>query len=213
MVPRRGLTRIEILDEALALADELGLEAVTMRLLAHRLNVTPMALYRHVGDKDGLLDGMVERLLGGHGEQPHGEHVAGAGGTDAGQHPEGQHLEGQHLEGGDPRSADDWRIVLRRQADALRRTARRHPAAFSLLLARRAGTAEALRARDDVLRALGAAGVPADRVPAVERLLSTFVIGFAASEASGRFADRERADADFRYAEALLARLLGTGAW
>src|SRR5258707_357907 len=34
-----------------------------MREVARRLGVTPMALYRHVGDKQGLLDGLVERLL------------------------------------------------------------------------------------------------------------------------------------------------------
>jgi len=47
----------------MALADESGLEAVTMQAVASRLGVTPMALYRHVGDKAALLDGLVERLL------------------------------------------------------------------------------------------------------------------------------------------------------
>ncbi len=45
------------------LADESGLDAVTMQGVASRLGVTPMALYRHVGDKAALLDGLVERLL------------------------------------------------------------------------------------------------------------------------------------------------------
>ncbi|HXX91892.1 MAG TPA: TetR/AcrR family transcriptional regulator C-terminal domain-containing protein [Acidimicrobiales bacterium] len=49
--------------EALSLADEQGLEALTMGLLAERLEVTPMALYRHVGNKADLLDGLVELLL------------------------------------------------------------------------------------------------------------------------------------------------------
>lgn len=55
--------REEILDTALALADERGLEAVSMRALADRLGVTPMALYRHVDSKAALLDGLVGRLL------------------------------------------------------------------------------------------------------------------------------------------------------
>jgi len=48
---------------ALALADEEGLDALTMSALAERLGVTPMALYRHVANKADLLDGVVELLL------------------------------------------------------------------------------------------------------------------------------------------------------
>jgi AcrR family transcriptional regulator len=57
------LTRDAVLGEALALGDERGLAAVTVRGVADRLGVTPMALYRHVGDKDGLLDGLADLLF------------------------------------------------------------------------------------------------------------------------------------------------------
>ena len=50
--------REEILDAAVAIADERGIEAVSMRAVAERVGVTPMALYSHVGDKTGLLDAM-----------------------------------------------------------------------------------------------------------------------------------------------------------
>jgi AcrR family transcriptional regulator len=60
---RAPLTRARILQAALDLADERGLNAVTMRAVAERLGVTPMALYAHVRDKEGLLDGLVERVL------------------------------------------------------------------------------------------------------------------------------------------------------
>ncbi len=63
MAARRKLTRSEILEATLDIADKSGLDGVTMRAVADRLGVTPMALYRHVGDKQGLLDGLVERLL------------------------------------------------------------------------------------------------------------------------------------------------------
>jgi len=56
--------RRQILDAALAIADEEGLEAVSMRAVAARVGVSPMALYPHVGSKEALLDGMVGRLLG-----------------------------------------------------------------------------------------------------------------------------------------------------
>ena len=57
------IDRAQVLGEALALADEQGLEAVTMAAVAERLAVTPMALYRHVANKADLLDGLVEELL------------------------------------------------------------------------------------------------------------------------------------------------------
>jgi AcrR family transcriptional regulator len=59
-----GDRRQQILDAALAIADERGVDAVSMRAVADRVGVTSMALYPHVGDKAGLLDGLVGRLLG-----------------------------------------------------------------------------------------------------------------------------------------------------
>src|ERR1700722_13249069 len=54
----------EILDAAISLADERGLDAVSMRAVAELVGVTPMALYPHVGSKAALLDGMMGRMLG-----------------------------------------------------------------------------------------------------------------------------------------------------
>ena len=61
---RPRVTRDRALRAAVALADEAGLESVTMRSLAHELGVVPMALYKHVADKDELLDGMVDVVIG-----------------------------------------------------------------------------------------------------------------------------------------------------
>jgi len=58
------LTRGRVLDAALAVAEREGLERLSMRLVARELDVSPMALYRHVTNKDDLLDALVERLLG-----------------------------------------------------------------------------------------------------------------------------------------------------
>jgi AcrR family transcriptional regulator len=60
---RGPLTRERILDTAVALADESGIGSVSMRNLATRLHVVPMALYKHVANKEALLDGMVERIV------------------------------------------------------------------------------------------------------------------------------------------------------
>ena len=169
-MPRRALiSRDAVLDATLALADERGLGAVSMRTVSSRLGVTPMALYHHVRDKDDLLDGLVERLLA-------------------------------ELQPPDP--SLPWKERLRTLADGIRATAARHADAFLLLLRRPVGTAAALDVREAVYTALRDAGVTEALVPRVERLLSTFVIGFAASEAGGRFAAHEKAvrDADFEWA-------------
>ncbi len=58
---RRGrLSRERVLRAAIAHADTGGLEALTMRQLAVMLEVAPMALYRHVANKDDLIDAMVD---------------------------------------------------------------------------------------------------------------------------------------------------------
>jgi TetR/AcrR family tetracycline transcriptional repressor len=62
---RRGLTRRAIIERALALGDAEGLEAVTLRRLATELGVTPMALYRHVKDKQDLVNAMYETIVEG----------------------------------------------------------------------------------------------------------------------------------------------------
>src|SRR5262249_49992247 len=56
------LDRETVVDAAFALADDQGLEALTLRRVAARLGVTPMALYRHVDSKEALLDEVTERL-------------------------------------------------------------------------------------------------------------------------------------------------------
>jgi AcrR family transcriptional regulator len=54
------LTRDRVLEAAMSLADEAGIDAVTMRRLGEELGVGPMALYRHVANKDDLVDAMVD---------------------------------------------------------------------------------------------------------------------------------------------------------
>ena len=147
--------REAILDAALALADERGLDAVSMRAVAARVGVTPMALYPYVGNKAALLDGLVGRLLA---ELPV------------------------------PDRRLDWRDRLMRMAYAGRDLARRHPATFGLVMSRPAVTPDAVRVVDALYQALLDAGVPEPDVPRLERLVTTFVLGYVASEVNGRFA-------------------------
>ncbi|HVW31106.1 MAG TPA: TetR/AcrR family transcriptional regulator C-terminal domain-containing protein [Acidimicrobiia bacterium] len=64
-VPRNTLSRQRVIDAALALLDERGVEGLTMPALAGELGVGTMSLYRHVADKDDLLTGIAARVLAG----------------------------------------------------------------------------------------------------------------------------------------------------
>jgi AcrR family transcriptional regulator len=147
--------RREILLAALAIADEHGLPAVSMRAVAERVGVSAMALYPYVGSKDALLDGLVDVML----------------------------AELLDID----RPAADPADRLTALAHALRALAHRHPGVFPLLLARPSVTPDAVRTTDAVYQALLDAGVPASQVPRIERMLATFVLGFAVSEVNGRF--------------------------
>lgn len=157
------IDRTAVLDASLSLADEGGVDAVTMQAVAARLGVTPMALYRHVENKRDLLDGVVERLLD---EVPI------------------------------PPAGTPWQDQLVAMGRGLRSLARRHPTVFPLLLQLPATTPAARRARDRVCELLEQAGIAAAESAQLERLISTAVLGFAASEVSGRFEGQSRAQLD-----------------
>jgi AcrR family transcriptional regulator len=147
------ISRTDVLAAALELADEAGLESVTMHAVGRRLAVTPMALYRHVGGKDAVLDGLVETLL-----------------TEVTETAAAAPARGAPLTPGE---------------------------------ARPAVTAAARAARDAVYLGLREAGLPAESVARAERLVSTAILGFAASEAAGRFAGHDEAVLDADFAELL----------
>jgi AcrR family transcriptional regulator len=52
-----------VLRTAVALADQIGIDALSMRRLADELGVVPMALYKHIANKEELLDGMVDIVV------------------------------------------------------------------------------------------------------------------------------------------------------
>ncbi|WP_327142043.1 TetR/AcrR family transcriptional regulator C-terminal domain-containing protein [Nocardia sp. NBC_01327] len=60
---RAGLSREQVLDAALTLADRDGVAALSMRKLGAELGVEAMTLYHYLPNKDALLDGLVERVL------------------------------------------------------------------------------------------------------------------------------------------------------
>src|SRR5919106_999640 len=57
------VSRDQVLDAALAIADEGGLAVVTMASVGARLGVEAMSLYRHIGNKEEMLDGLIDRVF------------------------------------------------------------------------------------------------------------------------------------------------------
>jgi AcrR family transcriptional regulator len=148
-----------ILDQALALVDERGLAAMSMRAVAERVGLTSMALYPYVGGKDALLDGLVDLL---HLEL----------GSDAGDL------------GGDL-GGIDWRTRLRALGRAVRALALKHPGAFPLMLNRSATSASASWLTAALRGILHDAGVPGPRVPRVGRMICAFLLGYTTGEVTG----------------------------
>jgi AcrR family transcriptional regulator len=62
--PRTPLSKERVLRAAVALADESGIETLSMRRLARELGVEAMSLYNHVANKDEILDGIVDAVVG-----------------------------------------------------------------------------------------------------------------------------------------------------
>jgi AcrR family transcriptional regulator len=71
---RMPLSRERVLRAAIALADRDGLDALTMRRLGQELGVEAMSLYNHVANKNDILDGIVDQVLGDIHVPPAGTH-------------------------------------------------------------------------------------------------------------------------------------------
>ncbi|GGN29166.1 AcrR family transcriptional regulator [Actinoplanes campanulatus] len=148
--------RRQILDQALALVDERGLAAMSMRAVAERVGLTSMALYPYVGGKDALLDGLVDLL----------------------------HLElGAAF--GDDLASIGWRQRLCALGRAVRSLARAHPSAFPLLLNRSAAGPSAAWLTGALQGVLSDAGVPAPDVPRIARMICAFLLGYTTGEVTG----------------------------
>jgi len=101
---RVRLSRDRVLQVAVELADRVGADALTMRRLAEELGVVPMALYKHVANREELLDGMVDVIV----REIEDELAQDPGGGGSG-------------------TGVDWRMSVRHRVLAARRTFQRHP--------------------------------------------------------------------------------------
>ena len=145
-----------ILDQALALVDERGLAAMSMRAVAERVGLTSMALYPYVGGKDALLDGLVDLL----------------------------NIELGTTYGHDPADID-WRQRLRALGRAVRALAHAHPGAYPLLLTRPTAAAPASWLTAALSATLHDAGLSAERVPRTARMICAYLLGWTTGEVTG----------------------------
>lgn len=179
--------RDEVLDAALELLDEVGLEALTTRRLAERLGVQPGALYRHFPSKAALLDAMVEQ-------------VAAGGASGAMAEPSG----GEHR----AEPVGDWADQLRQIATGLRAAMLSRRDGARLLATFRKPSPAAEQAYFQLIELLVAAdATPADAATGIDTLFA-FVNGFTMEE-QARDSGRLRSERDQQFAAGLELILTG----
>ena len=163
--PRAGeepLGRGRILDAALSLVDEGGIEALSMRRLAKELGVDPMAVYHHLPNKRALMSALI-------------------GGVFSGM---------RVPEPGETGAPKDWRGRVRAWAHAFREVARAHPRLVPHLASYPEAAARAtLESTEELYAAFEAAGMPPRQIVAAVGVVVDYVNGFALAEASGALGD------------------------
>lgn len=176
---REPLSRERALTAAVAVADQDGLKALTMRRLAADLGVEAMSLYYHLPGKEGLLDGLAETLI--------------------------QEINGAVDRAG---TTGDWRTALRRRFLAAREVMLRHPWAPGLLSSRKTIPFGVYAYYDAIIATLLGGGFSHRVAHRALHAFGSLALGFAqevfSPAAAGGATDVEAAEADLTaMAEAL----------
>ncbi|SDB80452.1 regulatory protein, tetR family [Raineyella antarctica] len=173
--PRQQLSRARVVQAAIELADAEGIEALSMRHLAERLGVVPMALYKHVGDKEDLLDAMVDELIGQ-------VRAAEAGETGPAPTPDptpgpvrASGAENTPLPAGQP----DWADAIRRTILATRTVVQRHGWARRVIETRTVRTPTVLGHMEHLTQLFLRGGLSPDLVHHVMHALGNRIWGFS----------------------------------
>lgn len=149
---RSPLSRDRVLHAAMDIADAEGLPAVSMRRVAAELRVEAMSLYHHLPGKEGLLDGLVERLAA--------------------------EILAESATAVDAEAQGDWREEVRARSLAARRVMLRHPWAPSLITSRAAIPLEIQSVFEAVLAAMIRGGLSYRIAHRGMHALSSMVLGF-----------------------------------
>jgi len=150
--PRVPLTKDRVLRAAIGLADESGIKTVTMRKLAGELDVEAMSLYYYVANKEELLNGMVDAVVG--------EIEADCGGFTV------------------PTRNGSWKATLRKRILAARAVMLRHPWAPAVLETRTTMSPRMMRYFDTLLGILLQGGFSYDLGHHAMHALGSRALGF-----------------------------------
>ncbi len=186
---REPISREAIVAAAIRLLDREGLAALSMRRLADELGAGAASLYWHVGSKDGLLDLVLDEIIGEGLDQALAE-ITGAGQTS------------------DPDPAR-WREQLKDVARAQRRTSLRHPYLVRISIGRIPMGPNALRYSERVLAILRVGGLSPRLAVQGYLLLIATVNGFTVDDTGvedGAGEDGSRGDPASRAEAANMAR-------
>jgi TetR/AcrR family tetracycline transcriptional repressor len=160
--PRAGeerLSRQAILEAALRIVDDEGIEAMTMRRLAATLGVNPMSIYHHLPNKAAVFAGLAELVFADLNNSTPPE-------ADA---------------------APDWREELMEAARAYRNALRAHPNLALQVLADTAAVSDVVVVTiEPFYRALDRAGLAPSQIFEAVNTLIDFIHGFSLGEASVR---------------------------
>ncbi len=137
----------------MAIADEHGIDAVTMRSVAAAVDVEAMSLYHHVDSKQALLDGLVALVV--------------------------DECRDEVADRDLPEAASDWRGAVRGRILAARAVMLRHQWAPSVVQSRTRPPEAVVRWFDDLLAALRAGGFPWDLGLDALHAIGTRALGFA----------------------------------
>jgi AcrR family transcriptional regulator len=148
-----GLSRDRVLRAAVAIADERGVGALTMRSLAESLGVEAMSLYHHVANKEAVHDGLVEVVMA--------EIEAAVAAVDA------------------PEPEADWKTAMRGRVLAAREVLLRHPWAPSVFETRPGTSLAVARYFDGVLALMRRGGFSYELGHRALHVLGSRALGFS----------------------------------
>jgi len=165
------VTAEAVVDAALAVIDEDGLDALTMRRLAHDLGVEPVTIYRQLPNKDAILAGVAEKLWR---EMEPPEASPGADGALVG---------GARGESSPP---PGWREQVRGMWLTLNGLMQEHPNAIPIIARGGSSSASAGEGTAEMLRVCRDAGLSPQEAAELLHILSACVVGFGFATLWGR---------------------------
>jgi AcrR family transcriptional regulator len=151
--PRIPLSRERVLRAAVEVADQGGIESLTMRRLAEELGAEAMSLYYHVANKEDILNGIVDVVAGEINDVV------------------------DRIEA--PSAGRAWKAAVRQRILSARQVLLRHPWAPGLLETRASASQGILRYYDGLLGLLRDGGFSYDLAHHAMHVLGSRALGFA----------------------------------